>query len=229
MLGHTLGAAGAIEAIVTILTIRDGCVPPTINLDDPDPEAAGLDLTPNVAAHASDVRAALSNSFGFGGQNTALDLPAVGRMTDDRPAGDDRARRIDGRRASRRRAAAATPRDRRRRRAARPDRPAGRPARAVRPDRARGRVGRDRRSSCASRSPSPPAARRRGRPRPRAGAAAAGVDAGEPSTAGRDPAPTARPVDQGAADRHLLRVAGARLGAVRRRSAARSPSARSSA
>ena len=50
MLGHTLGAAGAIEAIVTILTIRDGCVPPTINLDDPDPEAAGLDLTPNVAA-----------------------------------------------------------------------------------------------------------------------------------------------------------------------------------
>ena len=50
MLGHTLGAAGAIEAIVTILTIRDGCVPPTINLTDPDPLAAGLDLTPNVAA-----------------------------------------------------------------------------------------------------------------------------------------------------------------------------------
>ena len=71
MLGHTLGAAGAIEAIVTILTIRDGCVPPTINLDDPDPEAAGLDLTPNVAA-TPDVRTALSNSFGFGGQNTAL-------------------------------------------------------------------------------------------------------------------------------------------------------------
>ncbi len=71
MLGHTLGAAGAIEAIVTILTIREGCVPPTINLVDPDPGAAGLDLTPNVAT-SHEVRAALSNSFGFGGQNTAL-------------------------------------------------------------------------------------------------------------------------------------------------------------
>jgi 3-oxoacyl-[acyl-carrier-protein] synthase II len=71
MMGHTLGGAGAIEAIVTILTIRDGCVPPTINLDEPGPEAAGLDLTPNVAAKHQ-IRAALSNSFGFGGQNTAL-------------------------------------------------------------------------------------------------------------------------------------------------------------
>ena len=73
MLGHTLGAAGAIEAIVALLTIRDGCIPPTINLTDPDPEAAGLDLTPNVAA-TRQVRTALSNSFGFGGQNTALIL-----------------------------------------------------------------------------------------------------------------------------------------------------------
>ena len=71
MLGHTLGAAGAIEAITTVMTIREGRIPPTINLHDPDPEAAGLDLTPNVAA-ARDVRLALSNSFGFGGQNTAL-------------------------------------------------------------------------------------------------------------------------------------------------------------
>jgi 3-oxoacyl-[acyl-carrier-protein] synthase II len=71
MLGHTLGAAGAIEAIVTILTMRDGCVPPTINLDDPDPAGAGLDLTANVATRR-DVHVALSNSFGFGGQNTAL-------------------------------------------------------------------------------------------------------------------------------------------------------------
>jgi 3-oxoacyl-[acyl-carrier-protein] synthase II len=71
MLGHTLGAAGAIEAVVTVQTIREGCVPPTINLTDPDPESAGMDLTPNVAATRS-VRAALSNSFGFGGQNTAL-------------------------------------------------------------------------------------------------------------------------------------------------------------
>jgi 3-oxoacyl-[acyl-carrier-protein] synthase II len=71
MLGHTLGAAGAIEAVITILTIREGCVPPTINLDSPDPEAAGLDLTPNVATRRQ-IGTALSNSFGFGGQNTAL-------------------------------------------------------------------------------------------------------------------------------------------------------------
>jgi 3-oxoacyl-[acyl-carrier-protein] synthase II len=71
MIGHTLGAAGAIEAIVTILTIREGCIPPTINLHDPDPAGDGLDLTPNVARQR-DVPIALSNSFGFGGQNTAL-------------------------------------------------------------------------------------------------------------------------------------------------------------
>jgi 3-oxoacyl-[acyl-carrier-protein] synthase II len=73
MLGHTLGAAGAIEAIATVMTLRERCIPPTINLTQPDPEAAGLNLTPNVAA-AREVRAALSNSFGFGGQNTALIL-----------------------------------------------------------------------------------------------------------------------------------------------------------
>jgi 3-oxoacyl-[acyl-carrier-protein] synthase II len=71
MLGHTLGAAGAIEAIVTILTIREGCVPPTLNLDDPDDEGAGLDLIAGTAARR-EVNAAMSNSFGFGGQNTAL-------------------------------------------------------------------------------------------------------------------------------------------------------------
>jgi 3-oxoacyl-[acyl-carrier-protein] synthase II len=71
MLGHTLGAAGAIEAIATIMAIRTGRVPPTINLADPDPSGAGLDLTPNVAA-TRPIRAAVSNSFGFGGQNTAL-------------------------------------------------------------------------------------------------------------------------------------------------------------
>jgi 3-oxoacyl-[acyl-carrier-protein] synthase II len=71
MLGHTLGAAGAIEAITTVMSIRERCVPPTINLTDPDPEGAGLDLTPNIAA-SREIRAALSNSFGFGGQNTAL-------------------------------------------------------------------------------------------------------------------------------------------------------------
>lgn len=71
MLGHTRGAAGAIEAIVTMLAIRDGRIPPTINLVTPDPAGEGLDLTPNVATER-DVRIAMSNSFGFGGQNTAL-------------------------------------------------------------------------------------------------------------------------------------------------------------
>ena len=71
MTGHTLGAAGAIEAVATIMTMRTGCVPPTINLDDPDEAAAGLDLTRGKAQSRS-VRIALSNSFGFGGQNAAL-------------------------------------------------------------------------------------------------------------------------------------------------------------
>jgi 3-oxoacyl-[acyl-carrier-protein] synthase II len=71
MLGHTLGAAGAIEAISTIMSIRTGLIPPTINLDDPDPIAAGLDLTPNVVRRR-ELDVAVSNSFGFGGQNSAL-------------------------------------------------------------------------------------------------------------------------------------------------------------
>ncbi len=71
MIGHTLGAAGAIEAIATIQSIRTGCIPPTINLEDPDDESAGLDIVAGRAA-SREVRAAISNSFGFGGQNTAL-------------------------------------------------------------------------------------------------------------------------------------------------------------
>jgi len=71
MLGHTLGAAGAIEAMVTIQSIRTGIVPPTINLTDPDELAEGLDLTPLVASRR-EITTALSNSFGFGGQNTVL-------------------------------------------------------------------------------------------------------------------------------------------------------------
>ena len=71
MLGHTLGAAGAIEAISTIMSIRTGLIPPTINLENPDPAGAGLDLTPNVVRRR-ELDVAVSNSFGFGGQNSAL-------------------------------------------------------------------------------------------------------------------------------------------------------------
>jgi len=71
MVGHTLGAAGAIEAVATVMAIREGRVPPTINLGHPDEQAEGLDLTPNVAA-SRQIAVAISNSFGFGGQNTAL-------------------------------------------------------------------------------------------------------------------------------------------------------------
>lgn len=70
MTGHGLGAAGAIEAAYTVLTLANGVIPPTINLDDPDPEC-DLDYVPNVARRAP-VRVALSNSFGFGGANACL-------------------------------------------------------------------------------------------------------------------------------------------------------------
>jgi 3-oxoacyl-[acyl-carrier-protein] synthase II len=71
MLGHTLGAAGALESIAVIQALRTGTVPPTINLDHPDPAGAGLDLTPRLASRR-DLRIGLNNSFGFGGQNAAL-------------------------------------------------------------------------------------------------------------------------------------------------------------
>jgi 3-oxoacyl-[acyl-carrier-protein] synthase II len=71
MLGHTLGAAGALESVAVVQSMREGAIPPTINLESPDPNTNGLDLTPNRAVRR-DVRAALNNSFGFGGQNAAL-------------------------------------------------------------------------------------------------------------------------------------------------------------
>ncbi|MBO0794956.1 MAG: beta-ketoacyl-ACP synthase II [Ktedonobacteraceae bacterium] len=70
MLGHTFGAAGAIEAAISILSIVDGIIPPTINLEHPDPEC-DLDYVPGQARKAP-VRVALSNSMGFGGHNTCL-------------------------------------------------------------------------------------------------------------------------------------------------------------
>lgn len=70
MLGHSLGAAGAIEAIVCVLTIKDGIIPPTINYKVPDPQC-DLDYVPNEAQRQK-VRVAMSNSLGFGGHNACL-------------------------------------------------------------------------------------------------------------------------------------------------------------
>ncbi len=70
MVGHLLGAAGGVEAIFSVLSIYHGKVPPTINLDNPDPEC-DLDYVPKTAKQV-DVKYALSNSFGFGGTNACL-------------------------------------------------------------------------------------------------------------------------------------------------------------
>lgn len=76
MIGHTLTAAGAIEAIFTLLALKRGVLPPTINYDTPDP-AVPLDCVPNVARPAK-VSHAISNSFGFGGQNVCVVIGAAG-------------------------------------------------------------------------------------------------------------------------------------------------------
>lgn len=70
MTGHLLGAAGGIEAVICVLTLHYGIIPPTINLDNPDPEC-DLDYVPNTARSA-DLRFTMSNSFGFGGTNACL-------------------------------------------------------------------------------------------------------------------------------------------------------------
>lgn len=75
MIGHSLTAAGAVEAIFTVLSLRHGVLPPTINYETPDP-AVPVDCVPNVARSAR-VRHAISNSFGFGGQNVCLVLGAA--------------------------------------------------------------------------------------------------------------------------------------------------------
>jgi len=70
MTGHTIGAAGAIEGVITVLAMHDGIIPPTINYDEPDPEL-DLDYVPNKA-RKQNIKVALSNSFAFGGHNATL-------------------------------------------------------------------------------------------------------------------------------------------------------------
>jgi 3-oxoacyl-[acyl-carrier-protein] synthase II len=77
MHGHCLGAAGGIEAALTALAIRDGMVPPTINLDAVDPDCQGVDHVANVSREAT-VDVAVSNAFGFGGHNAILVLGRPG-------------------------------------------------------------------------------------------------------------------------------------------------------
>jgi len=76
MTGHLLGAAGAVESVFSILALREGVIPPTINYTTPDPEC-DLDYVPNAARRHA-IRYALSNSFGFGGTNSCL---LFGRFT----------------------------------------------------------------------------------------------------------------------------------------------------
>ncbi|MCV4639811.1 beta-ketoacyl-ACP synthase II, partial [Escherichia coli] len=70
MTGHALGAAGGIEAVFSVLAIKEGMLPPTINYETPDPDC-DLDYVPNVPRKA-EIEYALSNSFGFGGTNACL-------------------------------------------------------------------------------------------------------------------------------------------------------------
>ena len=75
MHGHMLGATGAVELIISALTLKNGIVPPTIHLDEPDPEL-DLDYTPHTARqYQADI--AISNSFGFGGQNACVALRRI--------------------------------------------------------------------------------------------------------------------------------------------------------
>ncbi len=76
MTGHLLGAAGGIEAITTVLAVDEGVIPPTINYEKPDPEC-DLDYVPNQARKMPDLKAAMTNSFGFGGHNACLVIKKV--------------------------------------------------------------------------------------------------------------------------------------------------------
>lgn len=71
MTGHMLGASGGIEAIALVKSLQEGVIPPTINLETPDPEC-DLDYVPNHARGSDGLRIGISNSFGFGGHNSAI-------------------------------------------------------------------------------------------------------------------------------------------------------------
>ena len=71
-IGHLLGAAGAVEAIFSVLAMNEGVVPPTLNLDNPSEGIEGINLVPHEAQQKSDINAVLSNSFGFGGTNASI-------------------------------------------------------------------------------------------------------------------------------------------------------------
>lgn len=75
-IGHLLGAAGSVEAVFSILALRDQIVPPTLNLENPEPETEGMDLVP-LKAKSRNVSAVMSNSFGFGGTNASIILTKV--------------------------------------------------------------------------------------------------------------------------------------------------------
>jgi 3-oxoacyl-[acyl-carrier-protein] synthase II len=75
MIGHLLGGAGSVESAVCILAMKHGVIPPTINLENRDPEC-DLDYVPNVARE-KEVKVALNNSFGFGGHNATLAFKAL--------------------------------------------------------------------------------------------------------------------------------------------------------
>ena len=75
MLGHALGAAAALEAVSAVSSIVEGVIPPTINLENPDPEC-DLDYVPNTARKAS-LKYVMTDSFGFGGQNSVLIFKSV--------------------------------------------------------------------------------------------------------------------------------------------------------
>ena len=70
-MGHLLGAAGAVEAVLTIKAINEQTCPPTLNLENPAPEVADMDLVP-LKAKKREIKAAMSNSFGFGGTNSSV-------------------------------------------------------------------------------------------------------------------------------------------------------------